>query len=69
MERSRVVHTALKVLLHVGAEHLVLGLDADEEGVIFGKYFVAAVLVTVHLVQDLKGSTKSVYKVARNMKE
>lgn len=54
VERSRVVHPALEVLLHVGAEHLVLRLDADKKGVVLVEYFVGAVLVTVDVVQDLQ---------------
>ena len=69
VERSRVVYPALEVLLYVGAEHLVLRLDAHEESVVLRKGLVGAVLVTVHVVQDLRGTTKSAYKVAEITQE
>lgn len=53
VKRPGVVDPAFEAFLHVGAEHLVLGLDTYKEGVVLGEQFVGAILVTVHVVQDL----------------
>lgn len=59
MKRSGVVRAALEVLLHIGTKHLVLGLDADEKGVVLSKDLVGAVLVPVDVVEDLSSRRRS----------